>query len=871
MTMLLLLAVIVLWVIVANTRKRLAMLEDQVRRNAIEASGIDASIAAPAESATPAPASSLRTARVVRSSEPIEMAPASDEPATDEVAMREEDSERPAPDLPPAAFIDDEMEKASSVSTSSAFSFEDIFGRKLPIWAGGITLAVATVLLVKYSIDVGLLSPLVRIAIGLLFGAGLIGAAEWIRRKEYLVDDTRIPQALAGAGIASLYASILAAHSLYHFIGGGVAFTGLAAVTAFALALSLRFGAPSAVLGLVGGLAAPALVGATDPNIPLLCGYLALAIGGLTAVSRRQRWVWLGVGALLGGIGWTALMMLTGTLGHADTLAVGLLILMLAAVLPALAFGGEDAVAPRAVASLVGAAQMAALVATGGFELLHWGLYGLLSAAILWLARRNAALRRLPVIGLAVALMLAAAWPLPPAYDYTLVMLVLGALFAAPALWDLRSGEDHMMAAGQLIAIALGGYLITLFHFHHGPSHDGFFALLALACSVLPVAGAAFCWHHQRPDAARSLTVLSASAAILVVFTGYFGLPEQWWGIAAALAILPVAEACRQTRRDTLLPAAGVFVAAAALCALEPMMRWTAGALLSLGGVPLYLNALPLPESAATKLAIPAAIAAGSFWRLWPSLAKGVRIAAAAVLTTLAVAATHIFYRQLFAIDGHQEFVASGLAERTTWEAMLLAAGYALWRQTRWTYAALALVTAGAAHALWYSVILHNPLATAQAVGPAPLANLLLGAYGIPFAALWLAERIVPDQMARVARPADIVRMGLVFLFASATLRQLFSGSVLTTAPVSDFENILRSVLAIGLAIGFLLWGIWQKKHDWRIASLLLMLGAVAKVFLFDISGLTGLLRIASFLALGFSLIGIGWLYSRFLRKEEPS
>ena len=47
----------------------------------------------------------------------------------------------------------------------------------------------------------------------------------------------------------------------------------------------------------------------------------------------------------------------------------------------------------------------------------------------------------------------------------------------------------------------------------------------------------------------------------------------------------------------------------------------------------------------------------------------------------------------------------------------------------------------------------------------------------------------------------------------------------------------------------------------------MLMLLAVAKVFLFDASGLTGLLRIVSFLALGFSLIGIGWLYNRLLRE----
>src|SRR3546814_15579465 len=58
---------------------------------------------------------------------------------------------------------------------------------------------------------------------------------------------------------------------------------------------------------------------------------------------------------------------------------------------------------------------------------------------------------------------------------------------------------------------------------------------------------------------------------------------------------------------------------------------------------------------------------------------------------------------------------------------------------------------------------------------------------------------------------------------------------------VGQVEDILRSVLALALAIGFLLWGIRgqaqaENARDWRIASLLLMLLAVAKVFLLDAS-----------------------------------
>jgi len=52
-------------------------------------------------------------------------------------------------------------------------------------------------------------------------------------------------------------------------------------------------------------------------------------------------------------------------------------------------------------------------------------------------------------------------------------------------------------------------------------------------------------------------------------------------------------------------------------------------------------------------------------------------------------------------------------------------------------------------------------------------------------------------------------------------------------------------VFAIAAAVGFLLWGIRTGSRDWRIASLLLMLGAVGKVFLFDAPGLTGALTLS--------------------------
>jgi uncharacterized membrane protein len=109
--------------------------------------------------------------------------------------------------------------------------------------------------------------------------------------------------------------------------------------------------------------------------------------------------------------------------------------------------------------------------------------------------------------------------------------------------------------------------------------------------------------------------------------------------------------------------------------------------------------------------------------------------------------------------------------------------------------------------------------------------------------------------------------MAIASITALALLRQFFAGPVLVDLQMSQTEDLLRSLLGIVLALAFLFIGKHRGERSWRIGSLVLMLLAVAKVFLVDAAGLEGLLRIASFMALGFSLIGIGWIYARQLRQ----
>src|SRR3954468_23813211 len=81
--------------------------------------------------------------------------------------------------------------------------FERYVGGRLLIWIGGIALAVAGVLIVRFS--VGLITPAVRLGLAAALGVALVVGGEIAHRQRGAEVDPRIAQALVGAGILVLY------------------------------------------------------------------------------------------------------------------------------------------------------------------------------------------------------------------------------------------------------------------------------------------------------------------------------------------------------------------------------------------------------------------------------------------------------------------------------------------------------------------------------------------------------------------------------------------------------------------------------------------------------------------------------------------
>jgi len=106
------------------------------------------------------------------------------------------------------------------------------------------------------------------------------------------------------------------------------------------------------------------------------------------------------------------------------------------------------------------------------------------------------------------------------------------------------------------------------------------------------------------------------------------------------------------------------------------------------------------------------------------------------------------------------------------------------------------------------------------------------------------------------------------FLWITLTIRQIAHGAMLDTGDITDAEQYGYSAAWTLYGLALLGLGTWKRSQVLRYASAVVVLITVCKVFLIDASNLTGLYRVASFLGLGLSLIGIGYLYQRLLFKR---
>lgn len=781
------------------------------------------------------------------------------------------------------------------------------------------SLGLAGIFFVQYGVENGLLPPGLRVLAALTFGAALVGAGEWLRRRhgdEGASTTAMLPSVFSGAGIVTLFAAVLAARQLYGLIGPQTAFAGHLATAALAMVIGWFSGPLLVAVGLVGAFAAPMIVGGSSAQVDWLYGYYALIAALGLGVDAVRRWAWVSVLALVLGYAGGVLIQLGG--GSEAAWAVQLVALALLATtlpelrliptqagpatLPALGLKGKAGwpVFPvRLVLGAMLASSTGLWMLTGAGSdtafLAMAGLTALALAFLLWAEKAEglADIALLPALALVLAIVTmgeghAALWrdhaaqgialrgPETAPSLVALILLAMATLISLGAAYRaLRPGPwatPFALAAAliaQVAAVALEIWWQPALVLGPYP-----WALAIIALAALMTGFALRLAKANAPDMRRAayavLSALSLIALALFVLTTKTAL-------TLALAVLVVAAAALDRRfrlpEMSLFLQAGAAVLGYRLLA-DPGLTWALSA-------PLGQVLLAFGGTIAAMLA--------ALWLLRPlprPMANAVAESAAAGLT--AIAANVLLVRWLDVpppLMDSATYAPQTAPMETHWGLTLNALPWVifalmqLWRaRLPSPLQRLRQVLAGlggliGAMGLFAAATLGNPLFAwnsddlgARVKGPMLLDTLVL-AYAVPgliLAAVAWKWTALPRALRLGLAMAGAA---LTTLYAGLEIRRLWQGDFLGNPGVMQGE-LYSYTLALMILGAALLYQAIAKRSDTLRRFAMAVIGlVVAKVFLIDASGLTGLTRVVSFAGLGLSLAGLAWL-NRWAGKQ---
>lgn len=781
-------------------------------------------------------------------------------------------------------------------------SFEERFGTQWVVWVGGLALALGGIFLVRYSIEQGLIGPGVRTFLGGLLAAALIVAGEWTRRNEIRtgfadIPTAHIPSTLTAAGTAVAYATVYAAYALYGFLSPGVAFVMLGLVALATLAAALLHGPALAGLGLIGAYVTPLLVSTTEPSFWVLYVYLTVVTAAAFALARLRLWRWLAIAAVAFSACWILPGLPDATL-HSTAPhvfhAIAGFALAAALIVAGFAYGPEavpdtiNGISSIAlIAYLVGAALV--VMASGHDTLALIGFAGLVAAtvAIAWRAPASAA--AVPVAAALAALILAE-WAVDTRFE-TLLAPAGPTAGAVPDPLNAHFGLHLLLGGAFALLFGGAGFLAQ------GRSERAGLPILWAACAVAAPIAILVALYYRIYAFERSLPFAGIAlllAALCAVATGMLTQRPPRPGLAAATALFAVGTIAALALTLTLALEKGWLTIALALMVPGiayvferrplPLLRWLdAGiavlVLLRIGWQPRIVGDDVGTTPVFNWLLYGYGVPALAFWVAGHVMRKRADDVPSRMVDSLAILFTVLLLFveiRHYTNSGDIYRPASGLTEIALQVSVGLATAIGLERIRGRTANIVhdvgaqiiaALTLAGIVFGLG---LLHNPLLWPHPVG-GRFFNLTLLGYALP-----AVLAITLALTARTTRPmpyravAAATAVGLSILYLTLEVRRLYHGPVLTVGPTSDAEQYTYSAVWLVYGVVLLLVGILLRSQPTRLASAAVLVLTIAKVFLYDMAGLTGIFRALSFIGLGLVLVGIGYLYQRMLFPRRP-
>ncbi|MCA1359074.1 DUF2339 domain-containing protein [Bradyrhizobium sp. IC3069] len=782
----------------------------------------------------------------------------------------------------------------------AAPGFEERLGTRWVVWIGGLALALGGFFMVRYSIEAGLLGPGVRVFLGGLFAAALLGAGEWTRRKESIssiaaLPIANIPAILTAAGTAVAFATIYAAYALYDFLVPATAFVLLGIVAMATLAAALLHGPALAGLGVVGAFVTPILVSSGKPDYWALYIYLAVVTAASFGLARIRLWRWLAVTTIAFAVLWIFPGLDTEQVQvapHAFHAIAGFVLAALLVVCgfmfgPSMENGEIEPVSSGALGAYLFGAMLVvlssahadlALIAftllVGGTLFVAWrapaatGALGAAAAAVFivfaeWAVRANPDMLVLP------------GGPMPGvgpvAIDSAVTLhLVTAAIFAAGfgVTGFFAQGRSNSViipvvwsAAGVATPIAI---LVALYaRIAHLDRSIPFAILAVLLAAAFGAATEALMRREERPGVATSVALFATGTLGALALALTFALEKGWLTIALALMSLGTAWISLQRPIPVLRRLAAVFAAiVTARIVYDPSIVGDA-----VGTMPIFNWLL-------WGYGLPAA----SFWGASIFLRRRADdpplrvVETAAILFTALLAFMEIRH---FATGGRMTSPPS-LLEFALQVCVMLAMAIGLERLRLRSHSivhnvgAVVLTAIAGLISVFGLLILENPMLLSSVNVGSLVFNLLLLGYALPAVLMLLLSYAVAGHRS-VAYANTIAGGALVFALTYVTLeiRRFYHGPVLLYGGTTSAEQYTYSIGWLAFGVALLGVGILVNSERARLASAAVIALTIFKAFAVDVWTLTGVYRALSFMCLGVVLVAIGWLYQRILFRRQ--
>ena len=164
--------------------------------------------------------------------------------------------------------------------------FEKFIGENLISKIGILILIIGVGIGAKYAIDNQLISPLTRIILGYLVGAGLLAFAIKLKTKY-----EKFSAVLVSGAVAIMYFITYAAYDFYALIPQALAFALMVVFTSFTVVAAIKYNRQViAHFGLVGAYAIPFLLSDVSGKVAVLFSYMAIINIGILVISFKKYW-----------------------------------------------------------------------------------------------------------------------------------------------------------------------------------------------------------------------------------------------------------------------------------------------------------------------------------------------------------------------------------------------------------------------------------------------------------------------------------------------------------------------------------------------------------------------------------------------------